>query len=100
MLTRNLSLFVALLLISNTCLSDDTCQETLNACDAAYTSQKILIKDLTTQVGNLAQKNILQDHVIQDQRSELNDPLKDPVKVAAVTVAITIAVILLTGHLK
>lgn len=95
---RKLSLGVIILLTSP-CFADE-CQESLNACDAAYTSQKIAIKDLTMQVGNLADKNILQDRVISDQRSELSSPLRDPVKTGLLAAVVTIGVMVLTGHVQ
>ncbi len=99
---RTISLgLVTSLLITNTCMADGpTCQDTLAACDGAYQSQKVLIKDLKEQVGNLSQKNILQDRIIQDQKSSLDDPLKNPVIVGVGAVAATVVLLLISGHTK
>lgn len=107
MFTRILSVVITVM-ITNTCFGSELgsnvelrlCKQTLNACDAAYSSQKVLIKDLKDQVGNLAQKNILQDRVIQDQKTSLDDPLKDPIKVGLGAAVITVVLLLSTGHLK
>lgn len=61
-------------------------KEQLNNCDAAYQSQKVLIKDQKEQLDNYFKKDVLQHQIINDQEKKLDSPFRDPVKMTAIAV--------------
>lgn len=80
--------------------ADDTCLDVLNACDRAYTAQKLIIADQDTQIDNYNKQSELQKKIIQDQQNKLDSPLRDPIKVSAVVVVSIITIELITGVFK
>lgn len=99
MLTKIISVITTIMLINLNSYSQ-SCQDTLNSCDTAYRTQKILIDDQKQQINNYFKKDGLQHQVIDDQQKKLDSPFRDPIKMIGLGIIGTVVVEVLLGVFK
>lgn len=76
------------------------CSQILNACDQALEDQRVLVRDLTMQVGNYQKESELQKSLIADKDAQLSNSLRQPIVVASIAAVCIIVLEVATGHLK